>query len=110
VSVKTPAQTERQFERAIVELAELNRWATYHTFDSRRSNPGFPDLVLARSDRLIFAELKSDTGRVSKAQEAWLDALRFVAEAVRSLTGEWFIRVVVWRPCDWKMIEKELAR
>lgn len=65
---------------------------TYHTHDSRRSNPGFPDLVLlnARSGRLIFVELKAQSGRVRPEQETWINALRAGGH-----TAE------LWRPADW---------
>jgi hypothetical protein len=49
VSVQAPfKQTERQFERAIVEYAKLSGWKAFHPFDSRRSEPGWPDLTLVR--------------------------------------------------------------
>jgi hypothetical protein len=92
-------QSERQFERAVVEYAELNHWLVYHTFDSRRSNAGFPDLVLVRHDRLIFAELKSEKGRLSPAQVEWLRALHTVELAALTC------RVVEWRPSMWGEIE-----
>lgn len=93
-------ETEAQFERAVVELAQAFGWLDYHTRDSRRSNPGFPDLVLVRADRLIFAELKSEKGRVAPAQQQWLDAL--AATCHRALG------VYVWRPSDWPEIERIL--
>ena len=50
--------------------------AFYHTFDSNsRQAKGFPDLCLVRGKRLIFAELKTDTGKLTADQEAWLIAL-----------------------------------
>jgi hypothetical protein len=59
--------TEKQLQGAVVELAKRLGYLVYHTFDSRRSNPGWPDLVLCKPPRLIFAELKvgvteADTG------------------------------------------------
>jgi len=63
-------------------------WLVYHTHDSRRSQPGFPDLVLVR-DRVLYRELKAATGRVSAEQQVWLDRLeRAGADAA------------VWRPGD----------
>jgi hypothetical protein len=82
--------TERELQNAVIELAGYLGWRTYHTHDSRRSNPGFPDLVLVR-DRLIFAELKSAKGRLSPAQQFWLADLEHDA-------GQ---EVYVWRPSDW---------
>jgi hypothetical protein len=80
---------EKDFQRTVLELAELRRWLCYHTYDSRRSQAGFPDLVLVRRGRLIFAELKTDVGRVSDPQQEWLKALDSTAAEVH-----------VWRPVD----------
>lgn len=96
-------QTEKQFQAAVVEYAEPMGWRTFHPFDSRRSNPGFPDLTMVRRERLIFAELKRHTGRVSSAQSAWLMALARVDPAADR------IEVHLWRPSDWPEIEGVLA-
>lgn len=40
--------TEKQFQQHIIHLATLHGYLTYHTHNSRRSNPGFPDLTLIR--------------------------------------------------------------
>ena len=53
-----------------------------------------PDLCLVRGRRLIFAELKTEKGRLTPAQEAWLEAFK----ALRSTAP---IEVYVWRPADW---------
>lgn len=82
--------TERQLSDAVRDLAIRLGWACYHTFDSRRSQAGFPDWVLVRGSRLLFIELKSEKGRVSDAQANWLLAL--------SLTPA---EVHVWKPADW---------
>lgn len=83
--------TEATLLTAVRKIARLTGWLTYHTHDSRRSEPGFPDLVLlhTRRHRLIFAELKTDTGRLTPDQENWLAAL---AE-----TGH---EIALWRPTD----------
>jgi hypothetical protein len=44
---------EAAFQRMIMDLARYNGWRVYHTHDSRRSEPGFPDLVIARVRRVI---------------------------------------------------------
>ena len=78
--------------------AKQNGWEVYHTHDSRRSEPGFPDLVLVR-DRVLFRELKTNTGRISPAQKHW--------GAVLTAAGADF---KVWRPKDLKTIIKELTQ
>ena len=92
------AVSERDFQRQVVELAELTGWRTYHTYDSRRSNPGFPDLVLVRAPRVIFAELKREKGRVTVAQRDW-------ARVLRACPG---VEYYLWRPSGWDEIEDAL--
>ena len=59
--------TERQFQRQVLDLARLCGYRAYHTHDSRRSQPGFPDIVLVNPERrhTLFVELKTSTGRVT---------------------------------------------
>ena len=66
-----PVVTEEQFLAAVTERAGYAGLLVYHTYDSRRSDPGFPDLVLAGDRGVIFAELKTDHGELSNAQVAW---------------------------------------
>jgi hypothetical protein len=76
--------------RTVRNAAIALGWRVYHTHDSRKSEEGFPDLVLTRRTRLVFAELKSPTGKTTPAQDAWMDALR--------QTGQ---EVYLWRLADW---------
>ena len=97
-------QTEREFQDAVVELARLTGWRVYHTYDSRRSEAGYPDLTLAKGGSVIFAELKRDAkARVTRDQRAWLEAL-----APRGSIGAQHA-VYVWRPSDWPEIERILT-
>jgi hypothetical protein len=92
------ARTESQFQGAVLGYAKLMGWLGYHTHDSRNSAKGFPDLVLVRRGRLVFAELKALTGRVKPEQQEWLEALGHVA-------GEnTVVEVHLWRPSDWDEI------
>ena len=70
-----PTVNEKTFQKQIEDLCKVLGWKYYHTFNSYRSVSGFPDLVMVR-ERVVFAELKSTTGKVSTKQQAWLDALR----------------------------------
>jgi hypothetical protein len=50
----------------------------YHAYDSRRSNPGWPDLiVMLPGGRVAFIELKNAKGTQSKAQ------IEFMEQAVK---------------------------
>jgi hypothetical protein len=86
----TVPMTEKQLQQAVLDLARHLGYRAYHTFDSRRSDAGFPDLVLARGDWLLFVELKRDGKHPTEHQERWLQALDDTAALV-----------FVWRPVDW---------
>ena len=60
--------TEADVQRGLIEAAQTGGWLVYHTHDSRRSRKGFPDLVLVRPPKVIFAELKGPGGRVTPEQ------------------------------------------
>jgi hypothetical protein len=91
--------TESEHQEAVIDLAKMLRWRVYHTFDSRHSEPGFPDLVLVRGPRIVFSELKRDTGKITAHQASWLAGLMAAG-------GE----VYVWRPRDWDQIVETLTR
>ena len=101
----TVAETEAGFMATVVDLARLRGWLVYHTHDSRHSPAGFPDLVLVRGGRLVFAELKrnalterAQARQVSDDQAAWLAALGDVDAA----------EVHLWRPVDWPTVKGTL--
>ena len=89
------AMPERELQENVRQLCKSLGWYCYHTFDSRRSEPGFPDLVLVRMGRLIFAELKTETGRESLAQERWADRLGNVQRHNKT------VQYQLWRPTQW---------
>lgn len=84
------AMTEKHWQWQVLQAARLYGWTAYHTFDSRRSAYGFPDLVLVRPPRVLFVELKSATGRLSAVQWFWQQALR-------QCPG---VEYHLWRPAD----------
>lgn len=88
--------SEDAFQRRITDLCDWLHLRWHHETDSRRSKRGFPDLVIV-GYRVIFVELKSDTGRVSFDQLGWLDDLR-----------EANAEVYLWRPQDWEGARKVL--
>jgi hypothetical protein len=94
---RAPWITEKQWQANVETIARLHGWMAYHTFDSRKSSPGFPDLVMLRGPRLVVAELKTERGRVGLAQRRWLDAFR--------RSGA---EVFVWRPSDIQAVERVL--
>ncbi len=61
---------EKDWQTQVVQLAKTLGYLVYHTHDSRRSEAGFFDLVIVTWDtRLLFRELKTTKGKLSKAQE-----------------------------------------
>lgn len=69
--------SEKAFQAQVIELARYTGHSVFHTYDSRRSEPGFPDLVIAKPGlwRPLFVELKKDGGKLSKDQKRWRDVL-----------------------------------
>lgn len=67
---------EKDWQRQVVQLAKQLGWTRiYHTYNSRRSAHGFPDLVLV-GDRVVYLELKRETTNLTDEQKGWLRALR----------------------------------
>ena len=91
--------SEKEFQAQVVKLARTCGFLVYHTYDSGRSEPGWPDLVLVGRGRVLYRELKTEKGKASAAQVGWLRALRANGADAK-----------VWRPSDWPEIEETLAR
>ena len=90
------AMTEGELDRAVRRIAADLGLLVYHTHDSRRSEPGFPDLVIV-GRRVMYRELKTEHGRITQAQKTWLAAL----EKAGADAG-------IWRPCA--LLSGDVAR
>lgn len=90
---------ESQFQEQVVELATLYGWKHFHVYDSRRTDPGWPDLILVRVPELLAVELKTQRGRLSPAQEQWIHDLMDCG-----------IETYVWRPSHFDAIHERLKR
>lgn len=77
-----PPIREKDLREQIRSLVKIYGWRMAFTQYSLRSPKGFPDLVLVRAPRLIFAELKSEVGKTTPEQDAWLADLRRVEHNV----------------------------
>lgn len=110
------SMSESAFQSQVIALAKMRGWRVHHSRPVRvqrgngsvryqtpiQGDAGFPDLVLARAGRVVFAELKAKAGKLSPDQSAWIGAL----------TGadEWGAHAVyVWRPSDWDEVMEVLA-
>lgn len=90
--------SEKAFQSMLVKTAKELGYTQFHVFDARRSNPGFPDLVLIKPPRIIFAELKREGGHPTPAQRDWLEMLK-------ACPG---VETFLWYPSDWDDIVKIL--
>lgn len=103
-----PQISERDFLAAIIKEASLQGWLVAHHRPARtedghwvtaiQGDTGFFDLVLIRSPRVIFAEVKAQKGRLRYEQHEW------IAEAEACPGVETFC----WRPSQWLEIEEAL--
>jgi hypothetical protein len=105
--MSAPAISEADFMRQVTDLAEILGWQWAHFRPAETSKgwrtpvsgplgKGFPDLVLVKGTRLIFAELKRDGGKLTLDQ---LDVLAAFADAAETY---------VWRPADFDKIQRAL--
>jgi hypothetical protein len=69
---------EAELLAAVLKLAKTHKVLAFHSTDSRKDcgDRGFVDLVLAGSAKLVFAELKSDTGSYGPGQSDWAWRIR----------------------------------
>lgn len=81
--------SEAELQRLVADLCAELGLHHYHTFDSRRSEPGFPDSVIAGTG-ILFRELKSRDGVLKPEQRRW-------GRILERAGGNW----AVWRPADW---------
>ncbi len=103
---------ESDFMQQVIDLGHLYGWTIAHfrpawSRDGKRcmttvqaDGKGFPDLCMVKQFRLIFAELKSEGGRLSPEQEAWISVLNC------SMRCE----VYIWKPENWLEIVNILTR
>ncbi|MBQ1047785.1 VRR-NUC domain-containing protein [Micromonospora sp. C51] len=82
-------KAEAYLQSNVLKLCTSYRLLAYHTHDSRRSQPGFPDLVIVGPGGVLFVELKSEAGKTTADQEKWLAALNGAG-----------VRAELWRPAD----------
>jgi hypothetical protein len=99
------AMSEDTLQKRVEELLRLHRWEFFHDQDSRRNRAGLPDTIAVRRGRLLFAELKSQTGRTRSAQKVWAHELELVVQAVglhNTHLSAWPcpVQYHLWRPAD----------
>lgn len=81
--------TEQQLQAAVSDMCKIYGIACYHTYYSRRSAPGWPDLALCGAHGFITRELKTERGDTTADQDRW-------GWMLRQAGVSWDI----WRPAD----------
>lgn len=90
--------TEKQFATQVESLLSIFQWRWCHFRPARTKHgwttamsghPGFPDYIAVKGERLLAVEIKSEKGKVTPEQMAWLDAFQEAG-------AETFL----WRPSD----------
>lgn len=111
-----PGLSEAAWLRYVMDAAAMGGWHAMHISNSRRvvrryesgenamigdkHTKGWPDLTLAHPAlaAIVFAELKTERGRLTPSQRVWLDVLA-------TNPG---VHVALWRPADVSMVERAL--
>lgn len=97
--------SEKEFQTRVMRFAREHGWVVFHPVPSqvrpgvwRTDGSGFPDLVLAHYAKgVVFAELKTRTGKLRAAQDEW------------ELHLAPHVEYHVWRPADWDEIVERLT-
>ena len=102
--------SEQEFQTQVIDLARRFGWRYFHARPGRSKQGrwatqmsghiGYPDLTLVRDGQLIFAELKSANGGVTRSQAVWVHEL----DAVEHTTAQ------LWRPHDLETVAELLRR
>lgn len=110
--------SEAELQAAIIDLAQLLGWRVHHSRPARMrdgswrtpiaGDAGFFDLVMAKpGEPLLLVELKSETGKQSEEQLAWVKAigatlgLGVTTHLGRSGRSGCTFEFWLWRPSDW---------
>lgn len=107
-------QTERQWQSQVLKYATLMGWRVWHDNATNaprrcpeckepihlpRNASGLPDLILVRRPRVVWVELKSERNTLTDDQRDWISDLRACGQ-----------EAYLWRPSDWRNVERILAR
>jgi hypothetical protein len=100
--------SEKLFQDNVKRIARMAGWQIFHATPKQvrpgvmvSDGPGFPDLVLVSTigRGIIYAELKTEQGRLSPIQKQW-------GQNILANGGEYY----VWRPSQLELIAERLGR
>jgi hypothetical protein len=99
------ALSEAEFQQRVMDAARMAGWMCVHFRPAKSQrgrwvtpmagDKGFPDLVLAKDGRVLLAELKTDKGKPTAEQQAWLAAVGGHGR--------------LWRPENWPAVLIDLG-
>lgn len=73
------AQNEAEYQQQILDLARTLNWRCYHTWDSRHSEGGFPDIIAIRGPQLLALEIKGAKAKEPPPEQVgWIGAFNQV--------------------------------
>jgi hypothetical protein len=99
--------SEKLFMDAVMQLAKMNAWMIHHPTPHqvrpgvwRSDGAGVPDLMLVSTTGrgIIWAELKTEAGRLTPLQRMW-------GQSIKANGGEYY----VWRPNMLELIAQRLG-
>jgi len=92
-NIAAKSMAEKELQKNIRDLAKVMGWDfVYSIPDSRMATArGMPDLLMLKEKRLLFAELKTQSGKLRLEQRQVLYLLEIIEG----------VEVHVWRPSDW---------
>lgn len=128
--------SEKDFSTQVEGMLDLFGWQWCHFRTARTKeswktaitgHKGFVDYVAVRPPRVIFAELKSDTGKLSDDQYEWIEALKdcqrvIIADPLtvsgqvatirlhRDVKTVLLPEIYVWKPGDSDEVERILRK
>jgi hypothetical protein len=83
------------------QCALANGFLFYHTYSSRKSEPGYVDCTIAKPGHPLYLwELKTKDGKLTMEQQRWIE---FLSQTRGT-------EVAVYRPDQWALMEQRLTR
>lgn len=99
---------EKLFQDQVMQIAKMNGWLIHHPTPHavrpgvwRSDGAGVPDLMLVSTTGrgIIWAELKTETGKLTPIQRMW-------GQSIKANGGEYY----VWRPNQLQLIAERLGK
>ncbi len=100
-------ESEKEFQKSVIEYAQMRGWKVAHFRKSRTKTgwatavagdgKGWPDLFFIRGRRVLVRELKVPPNKLTPEQSDWLSIMRDAG-----------IDAEVWDPRDWPEIKRTL--